>query len=184
MEKKKAALRDFQENLSLRIASAAETSQQALLGLEVAGAKWLVDLAEAGEIMPVPTLYPVPLSVSWFKGLANVRGTLFGVTDFAQFQGYAPIHTGGDARLLLVVVRRGSHCAIMVSRLTGMRNRSEFVASELSSTDRTSPWESEVLQDDQGQKWSVLNVEGLLSAPAFLNAGVEYAVQRGVRNTY
>ena len=63
---------------------------------------WLVKLEEAGEVIPVPAMVPVPLTQPWFRGLANIRGNLFSVIDFAAYQGGEPTPATPDARLLLV----------------------------------------------------------------------------------
>ena len=61
------------------------TATQSLLAFESGGERWLVDLADAGEVLPVPPLSDVPLTQPWFLGIANIRGTLFSVTDLAAF---------------------------------------------------------------------------------------------------
>ena len=82
----KTHLREFQERLSERLRNASGTSRAARLGLAIGDQRWLVDLAEAGEIVPIPTqMTPVPLTRDWFKGLVNLRGTLFGVSDLMRF---------------------------------------------------------------------------------------------------
>ena len=82
------SLRDYQLELSARL-QRAETDGRAAskLGLEAGGAAWLVDLTEAGEMLPVPPISAVPLARPWFRGVANIRGNLYSVVDFAAFLG-------------------------------------------------------------------------------------------------
>ncbi len=61
------------------------------LGLQVGDDRWLVDLADAGEVIPVPPITAVPLTRPWFAGVANIRGNLYSVVDFAAFLGGAPV---------------------------------------------------------------------------------------------
>ena len=53
--------------------------------------RWMVELPDAGEVVSVPELTPVPRTRPWFRGIANVRGALFSVVDLAGFLGQAPI---------------------------------------------------------------------------------------------
>jgi hypothetical protein len=84
----KQSLRDYQLDLSARLQRAAtEVSAASKLGLESGGGAWLVDLTEAGEMIPVSPITAVPLALPWFLGVANIRGNLYSVTDFGAFLG-------------------------------------------------------------------------------------------------
>ena len=91
----RSSLREFQERLARRLAEAAGAERRGLLGFQCGSDNWLIRLAEAGEILPPPPLSAVPLTRPWFRGLANVRGSLYGVVDFAAFNGQPPISAGG-----------------------------------------------------------------------------------------
>jgi twitching motility protein PilI len=87
----KLDLRAFQQELAARLA--AKTTQQveqSRLGLACAGRQWLIRLADAGEVIAVPTLATVPLTRPWYLGISNIRGNLYSVIDFAGF------HRGAD----------------------------------------------------------------------------------------
>src|SRR5439155_17703305 len=92
------------------------------LGLRVGGEASLVDLMEAGEVIPVPPIAPVPLAQTWFRGVANVRGNLYSVTDFSAFVGAKPVPISQQARLLLVAERFRAGAALLVERAPGWRN--------------------------------------------------------------
>src|SRR5207247_11192384 len=92
------------------------------LGLRVGGEAWLVDLMEAGEVIPVPPIAPVPLAQPWFRGVANVRGNLYSVTDLSAFVGAKPVAISEQARLLLVAERLRAGAALLVERSLGLRN--------------------------------------------------------------
>lgn len=167
---KRMSLREFQENLVRRLNAAASADRRTLLGVEAGKSQWLLPLAEAGEILPVPPLAEVPLTRPWFRGLANVRGTLHGVIDFSAFNGGPLITPGGQARLILIGARHGVHCALLVSRTSGLKIPDDFTASD---TPPTEPWEQQRLQDPQSRSWSQLDVTALLAHPRFLEAGGE-----------
>ena len=84
----KLNLRAFQQELATRLA--AKTTQQveqSRLGIACAGERWLIRLADAGEVIAVPQMATVPLTKPWYLGVSNIRGNLYGVIDFAGFLG-------------------------------------------------------------------------------------------------
>lgn len=166
---KRISLHEFQAGLARRLAEARDTRASALLAIQAGKRNWLVDLTEAGEILAVPPLAPVPLSQHWFRGLASVRGTLFGVVDFASFHGDTPIAAAGHARLLLVGVRHDLNCAILVSRALGLRAIEDFEVLP-ASPDAEQPWIGDQLRDSRGTHWTRLKVADLLNHPSFLDA--------------
>ena len=89
-------LRSFQQELASRLATkTAAQVESSRLGLVCAGERWLVRLADAGEVIAVPPIVRVPMTRSWFLGLANIRGSLYSVIDFAAFLGHEPVASGG-----------------------------------------------------------------------------------------
>ena len=85
---RRTSLRDFQESLSRRLASAgAHDALRSRLVVESGSHLWLLNLPDAGEVMPVPWLTRVPMTRRWYNGLVNVRGTLHGMVDLADFCG-------------------------------------------------------------------------------------------------
>jgi twitching motility protein PilI len=122
------ALRELQSRLAERLQAArTETRAVSWLAVECAGAGLLVPLATAGEIFPAGALMPVPHTRPWFLGVANLRGGLHGVVDLAAFLGLRPPLARDavreQARLLAFNPRLGSHCAVLVDRLAGLRSR-------------------------------------------------------------
>ena len=166
---KRISLHEFQAGLARRLADAKDSRASALLGVQAGKRNWLIDLTEAGEILAVPPLATVPLAEPWFRGLASVRGNLFGVVDFASFHGDAPIPPVGHARLLLIGVRHELNCAILVSRALGLRSIDDFEVAS-SATDPERPWVGDVLHDSLGTPWTRLKVAELLNHPRFLDA--------------
>jgi twitching motility protein PilI len=167
---KRISLREFQENLAKRLAEAKTGERRGLLGFQAGGMNWVVDLAESGEILPPPALSPVPLTKAWYVGLANVRGTLYGVIDLALFHQSPPTVPSGAARLLLVGARHGINCALLVSRTTGLRSQEDF---EIEPAPDQRPWIARRLRDMQGRLWLQLDAARLLADTDFLDAGIE-----------
>lgn len=167
---KRISLREFQEGLARRFAQAQASDRRSLLAVAAGDSRWLIPLAEAGELLPVPPLGSVPLVRPWFLGLANVRGTLFGVSDFAQFLGHAPTRIGPASRLVLIGARRNAHCALLVEAALGLRSPEDFeVISAQPQIGR--PWDAQHWRDHAGQSWHFLDVPALLADPNFLDVG-------------
>src|SRR5690349_3460346 len=98
----KLSLRDYQRDLAQRLRAADGTRVASLLALQVGQEGWLVDLTDAGEVLPVPAMTPVPLTKGWFRGMANIRGNLYSVADFSAYLGGAPVVQTEQSRLLLL----------------------------------------------------------------------------------
>ena len=164
---KRVSLKEFQEGLAARLkAAAGESAPTARLGFDAAGEHWLARLDSSGEVLQVPEIQPVPLTRDWFLGVANIRGALYGVTDFGAFTGQAPTVRGQENRLLLVGQPFGMNCALLVSRLTGLRNVSNY--EEVEASGRNAEWSTGTWRDRHGQLWHELDAERLLAQNDFL----------------
>ena len=163
------SLRDYQRELAARLQGAAGRRVASKLGLQVGAEAWLVDLTEAAEVVPVPPITPVPLARPWFRGVANIRGNLYGVVDFSAFLGGPPAAASEQARLLLLGERFRMGCALLVDRSLGLRNLEQLrpLAPEASRV----PWVRAEYGDKEGMRWKVLNVAQLVQQPEFLAAG-------------
>ena len=72
----KLDLRLFQQELAARLASkTAAQVESSRLGLSAAGPRWLLRLAETGEVIATPPLTTVPLTRPWFLGVALIGFT-------------------------------------------------------------------------------------------------------------
>jgi twitching motility protein PilI len=173
----KTSLRQFQQDLAHKLASArSEPASAARLGVQCGSVLWLVDLAEAGEIMPTPQLATVPLTRPWYAGLANVRGILVSVVDFAAFStGYATPR-GPENRIVLVNQRLGINSALLVSRMLGLRNPRDFTpVAEAAGIEGAAPraaWEGARWADQAGFEWRELKLARLVADPDFLQVGI------------
>jgi twitching motility protein PilI len=166
---KRVSLREFQESLAHRLkAAAGEPVSSARLSFEAGGSLWLLRLESSGELLPVPHIDPVPLTRDWFLGVANVRGVLFGVSDFSAFLGGAATARGTDNRLLLIGQPLGMNVALLVTRLAGLRNLTEFEPAE-DDGGAGAQWAGSAWRDRDGRLWRELDAAKLLAHRDFLD---------------
>lgn len=165
----RTSLRDYQRDLAARLQSAGSGGAATKLGLQVGDARWLVDLRDAGEVIPVPPITPVPLTQPWFRGVANIRGNLCSVVDFAAFLGASPAPLGEQARLLLFGARFRTGGALLVDRSLGLRNADELQPQAASGPQAA--WLKGEYSDAQGERWKELDVAQLVSDAGFLAVG-------------
>lgn len=168
---KRISLREFQASLVERLTSAkrGETAR-ALLGVISGREHCLLELADSGEVLPLPPLTAVPLTKPWFAGVANVRGTLYSVVDFSAFRGGEATPRNADARLLLVGARHGLNSALLVNRTLGLKSLDKL---RMEPPPANAPaWSGERFTDDQGQSWARLQLKALLDDPEFMNIGI------------
>jgi twitching motility protein PilI len=159
------SLRDFQQGVLDRLKSqGADAHRVSTLGVLVGNEHWLVDMADISEALPLPTLTPVPGVRPWFCGVTNVRGNLYSVTDLAVFFGHEATPRDSATRVLLLGQKYAFSAGLLVTRVLGLRNATEWAQSEQ---------DGEIyLQDSSGQKWRKLDVAALLNRAEFLHIGV------------
>jgi twitching motility protein PilI len=168
---RRISLRDYQRELAERLRQADSTRMASKLGVQVGEQNWLIDLAEAGEVLPVPPITGVPLTRPWFRGAANVRGNLYAVVDFAEFVGTAVSGSGEhDGRLVLLGERFRSAAALLVDRSLGLRNPADLRSREPSSARK--PWLRAEYDDEQGGRWFELDVGALVQDSEFLSVAI------------
>lgn len=161
----KLSLRDYQRDLAERLRAAESSQSVSMLALQVGEQGWLVDLGDAGEVIPVPPITAVPLTRGWFKGVTNIRGNLYSVVDFPAFLGSAPVTISDQSRLLLIGERFRMGSALLVDRSLGLRNPAQLTPRPKSSD---SPWVKGEYLDPEGRIWQELDVPQLVQQPDFL----------------
>ena len=166
-ERSRTHLRDFQTRLAERLRRATTSNVAARLGLMIGDERYLVDLAEAGEIVPIPeVMTPVPLTRDWLCGLVNMRGVLYAVSDLGRFQGGAATKTSRESRLLATASSLNINAALLVTRMLGLHNVSGM--TEQSSGSADAPWRRRQLTDNEGRVWTELSLAQLVRDERFL----------------
>jgi twitching motility protein PilI len=168
------ALRELQSRLATRMQAArAEGVQASWLAVECAGTNYLFPLAQAGEIFPYATTQHVPYTRSWFLGVANLRGGLYGVVDLAGFVGNPRTEpqteaSRAESRLVALGATLEVNCALLIDRLAGLRNRAAFTTSA-EPPEGAPAWQGPSFTDAQGAVWQEINLQSLSQQPEFLS---------------
>src|SRR5574340_801571 len=160
----KASLHEYQRNLSARLANLEAGRAASRLGLQVGVDRWLVDLADAGEVIPVPPITAVPLTHAWFAGVANIRGNLYSVIDFPAFLGGTPAAATDQARLLLIGEKYRMSSVLLIDRVLGLY-RDEQLQPDNDAIPL--PWTAAQYIDKQNNRWKQLNVRELVAHSDF-----------------
>ena len=160
------SLREYQLALSERLQSAqAGVRVASKLGFRASGDSWVIDLSDAGEVMPVPSITPVPGVQPWFKGVANVRGNLYSVTDFSAFAGDQAGGLSEHSRLIIVAARLRVGAALLVERSLGLRTAESLKPH---AAQAAQPWVKAQYVDADGSVWKELDVAALVQNESFL----------------
>lgn len=168
------ALRELQTRLAARLQQArAEGVAAGWLAVELTGRRFLLPLAQSGEIFPVTSVQKVPYTQDWFMGVANLRGGLFGIVDLAGFISGTPMQRTFDgsireqARLIALNSAMEVNCAILIDRLGGLRGVADFVSRD-AAPEGSPAFMSAQYVDKAGQSWIELDLQQLASSHEFL----------------
>jgi len=168
----KEALRDLQQRLNDRLQSVqSEATAAAWLAVQVGAGRYLFPLSQSGEIFPVGAITRVPHTRTWFSGVVNLRGGLYGVADFGRLiAADVPRRdeaAWAQARLVTLNVELGVNCALIVDALMGLRRQDAFSAVE-PAPDGSPDWYGQCLIDAQGKRWQEVDLARLSHSAAFL----------------
>jgi len=167
--KRRIKLTDFQRALSERLAQAADrqVASSNRLGVSTGERQWLLRLDQAGEVLFAPEIHEVPLTRSWFRGVANVRGHLIGVIDWSEFCGGAPAAVNYRSRVVLLSERLGMPSGLLVSTVSGLRNVD--LLERAPATESSAPWAVASHRDADGRVWEEVDLKHVVADTEFLH---------------
>lgn len=168
---RRSRLRQYQVQLLERMQAAQGEAVAAgrELGVQIGARHYLLDLTQVGEIVSHQTIATVPLTCDWYLGLANIRGNLTGIVDLARYRDEASAAPGTDARIVTFAPALGFPCALLVTRVLGLRKLADMTEVP---TDAAAPsWQAQTFTDTDGQAWQRLDLALLVREPRFLHVG-------------
>jgi len=173
-------LKELQARLAQRLQHAQSPGMALTWLAATAGSKnYLFPLRQSGEILSAPQLRPVPRTKAWFLGVVNVRGSLFGTVDLAQFAGQFkfqddPLAAPSDAPTLhapSVVTFHAAlevNCALQISALAGLRSAESFSSSAPAPSGAPGYFGQRYV-DKEARGWQEINLHALSHSPEFLD---------------
>jgi twitching motility protein PilI len=129
---RRTRLREFQAQLVERMQAAQSGVDTHVnqLGVLIGQTRWLLSLHEAGEIVSIGSITPVPWTQEWYLGLTNIRGNLISVVDLARFHGDPATSIDKDCRIVAFAPSLSFNSGLLVSRVMGLRNLDEMTLQE------------------------------------------------------
>lgn len=145
----------------------ATTADIAVLGMMIGEVRYLVRMNEISEVIPVSDLVSVPLTLTWFLGIINVHGNLYGITDLGVYLGGESVPFGPRSRILLVSPTYRINSGFIVHNLLGIRSLSDFKPRQVSE-DQLRSGVSHVYSDQEGRTWYELDLRTFVREKRFL----------------
>ncbi len=158
---RRTRLRQYQVQLLERMQAARANNNARInqLGVLIGSDRYLLDLTQAGEIVPVAALTAVPLTQPWYLGLSNIRGNLVGVIDLARYLGLGDTPIGPESRVVTFAGGLGFNCGLLVGRVYGLRHAGGMEVA------------GAYLRDAEGKDWTALDLGALVRDERFLHVG-------------
>jgi twitching motility protein PilI len=170
---RRARLRDYQTHLVDRMQAARSGAElhRNQLGVMIGTSRLLLDLKQAGEIMTIAGITPVPLTHDWYRGLVNVRGNLIGVIDLARFQGGEATAITKESRIVAFAPLLGFNCGLLVSRVLGLRSSDDMALKNPAAAADNASWLGRQHVDQEAQEWTELDLSLITRDSRFLHVG-------------
>jgi twitching motility protein PilI len=171
-----ARLREYTAQVAAKLRQVPDGPvEPARLAVRIGERRYLLDMADTGEILPTPSITPVPWTRPWFLGLANVRGRLVGVVDLPALCGEAPLQAESAPQLLVANETLRLNFGLLMNRAFGLRNLRDLERLSDADSDparRRRPWETRRYRDADGSVLVELDLRRLAGNEDFLSIGV------------
>lgn len=158
---RRTRLRQYQVQLLERMQAARTNTGTRIqqLGVMIGSERYLLELTQTAEILPIGLMTAVPLTQPWYLGLANIRGNLVSIIDVARYLDLGETGTGPDSRVITFANSLGFNCGLLVSRVYGLRQAADMQAVGAR------------LRDADAIEWTPLDLAALVGEPRFLHVG-------------
>lgn len=172
----KQSLVEFQVKLMERLNSADSSDDIASwLAVNVAGHRYLIPLAEAGEVISLNSvaiqIEKVAHTKNWFLGIFNLRGAPYAAVDFAAWLGLRPANrnmkqlSAQEAVMIIFNQSLGLSCALLLDKILGLRSDHEWTKTDI--PDNADP-QGEYVKDKEGKVWQIISLADLARDEYFL----------------
>lgn len=176
MKNNREIIKELHVRLAARLQAARdEAPGVSWLAAQAGDANYLFPLAQAGEIFPLTSVQLVPYTNSWFLGVMNLRGGLYGVVDFPAFVAMSqnapekqqPMAVA-ESSVLTFNAATELNSALRLDRLAGLRGPEAFAESFVSEAGAP-VYFGNIYVDFDGLRWQEIDLQMLSQYPSFLN---------------
>jgi len=148
------------------------SSEWSGVGFRIGANNLVTPLGEVVEIIDYPDISVVPLTQSWVRGIANLRGNLLPVIDLNGYLNGSVAQITSRSRVL-VVDYNGIYSALAVDEVYGLKHfmQDEFTEEEC----RVDPCLHPYIQNGycRNEKiWGIFSLFALAGSPQFLQVAV------------
>lgn len=142
------------------------------IAFRLGGNSLLAPMDQVVEILDVPSLSNVPLTQSWVRGMANVRGNLLPVIDLNGYLGNEMVRMTGKSRIL-VINHEGIYSGLIVDEVMGLKHflEEEYTQDEVVVDAMLQPYIAGGYRSNE-QVWGVFSLFVLADSQQFLQAAV------------
>lgn len=137
-----------------------------VLGVAAGETRYLIPMSEVSEVIDMSKVVAVPLTQSWFLGLINVRGNLYGVTDLGAYLGDGAALLNLRSRILLTSFDKKLSGSFVVDSMLGIRELSEFTLLE--ENKKMKETMRKQYKDTEERIWEVLSLFALMHEEKFM----------------
>jgi twitching motility protein PilI len=137
------------------------------IGFSVGGLRFIAPLDQINEILTYTAITEVPGAKKWVKGIANVRGNLLAVSDFAGFV-TGRIAQYSQKSQILIVQFKDIQAGLIVDEVYGLRHFFEENFSQEHHVDEDSFKKFVKGNYQQGDDiWPVIDIHSIIDMPEF-----------------
>ena len=145
------------------------------VGYRVGNRRLASGFDEVREILPLPTITPVPGAQPWMLGVANVRGSLLPIVDLKQFlEGERTVLH--ESQRILLVRQPGGDVAVLIDELFGQRsfNQPQLIEGEAFEEAQLAQGRYAHFVERgyrlDGHTWGIFSLDRLARTPEFRQA--------------
>lgn len=146
-----------------------EVVTQGFICFSVLKQGFVVAVEELAEVLELPACTRLPRVKKWVRGVANVRGRLLPVVDFAEFLD-GRLTTSNKQQRILVLESGNVYVGLLVDQVFGMRHlrMDRYTQSASDVPEVLLPYlDGAFIQD--GRRWLLMRPPKLIADPIFMD---------------
>ena len=142
------------------------------IAFRLGGSSLLAPMDQVAEILDVPPLFNVPLTQSWVRGMANVRGNLLPVIDLNGYLGNEVAQVTDKSRIL-VINYEDIYSGLIVDEVMGLKHflEEDYTQDEAGVDAILQPYITGGYRGNN-QVWGVFSLLVLADSQQFLQVAV------------